>query len=108
MSGAPSDLFQVLDTHSSLKDKGSRVLVDNGSQVTTANHKFLLHNYEKISFHKFLRDAGKRITYKVEGKGYLFVPRGDGSYMSIQCWYTPSMPVTVISTVEEVSSKKDL
>ena len=84
------------------------MLVDNGSQVTTTNHRFLLHNYEKILFNKFHQDTGKRITYKVEGKGFLFVPRGDGSYISIPCWYTPSMPVIVTSPVELVSAKKDV
>ena len=54
MSVVPSDLFQVLDTHSSFKETGYQVLVYNGSQVMMTNHRFLSHNYEKISFKKFL------------------------------------------------------
>ena len=104
----PSDLFQVQDSYTLSKEIGYQSLVDNGSQVTTTNHRFLLHDFEKISFQKYLRDAGKRITYKVEGKGFLFVPRGDGSYIKIPCWYTPSMPVTDISPGEVVSAKKDV
>ena len=30
------------------------------------------------------------------------VPRGDGSFMRIKCWYTPTLPVTVISLGEHV------
>ena len=95
-----------MDTPISHDTKSYRALVDSGSQVTTTNHKLLLHGYKKISFHKYLQYAGKRITYNVEVKGYLFVPRGDGSCISIPCWYKPSMPVTVISLGEEVYTKK--
>ena len=108
MSVVPSDLFQVLDTHTSHKEKGYQALVDNGSQVTTTNHKFLLHNYEKISFYKVFQDAGKKSTYKVKGKGYLFLSREDVSYISVPCWYTPSMPVKFTSPGEEVSANKEL
>ena len=57
----PSDLFHVMDTHISHDTKGFQALVNNCSQVTTTNHKFLLHGYKKISFHKYLQDAGKKL-----------------------------------------------
>ena len=82
--------------------------VDNGIQVTTENQRLLLHNYSNTSFNKFLKDYGKNFTYKVKGQGLLYVIIGDGSYLSIPCWYKPSITVTIISPGEAVSSNKDI
>ena len=78
-----SDLFHVIapSSHGYMKEK--QALVDNGIQVTTNNHKFLLQNYSEITFNKFICDAGKKVAYKVDGQGYLYVPRGNGSYIYI-------------------------
>ena len=99
------DLFQVKEAADTQFPREHRSLVDNGSQATTTNKCFLLHNYTSINNQRFLRDAGGKITYNVEGKGTLMVPRGDGSFMSIKCWYTPTLTVTVISPGEHVKQK---
>ena len=96
------DLFQVMEAADTQFPREHRALVDNGSQATTTNKRFLLHNYTSINFPRVLRDAGGNITYKVEGQGTLMVPRGDGSFMGIKCWYTPTLPVTVISPGEHI------
>ena len=51
---------------------------------------------------------GKQTTYKVEGKGYLFISRGDGSNISVPCWYKPSITAKFISPGEAVSANKNL
>ena len=79
-----------------------RVLVDNGSQMTTTNKLFLLHDYQPITTPRILKDAGKKAQYVIKGQGTLLVPRGDGSYMHVKCWCTPLLPVTVISPGEHV------
>ena len=79
------DLFQVMGSADSQFPKEHRALFDNGSQATTTNKGFLLHNYTTISNPRVLRDAGGKVKYKVEGKGTLMVPRGDGSFMEIKC-----------------------
>ena len=77
-------------------------MIDNGSQVTTTNKLFLLHEYTPHKTNRTLQGAGKKIKYKVEGQSYLMVPRVDGSFMKIQCCYTPTLPVTGISPGEHV------
>ena len=80
--------------------KENRALIDSGSQVTTTNKNFLLQDYQDVDIPWILRDTGKKVKYKIQGQGTLMVPRGDGSYMGIRCWYTPSLPFTVISPGE--------
>ena len=77
-------------------------MVDNVSQVTTTNKQFLLNDFIPITTPWILKDEGKKAQYIIKGQGTLLVPRGDGSYMRIKCWYTPSLPVTVISPEEHV------
>ena len=96
------DLFQVMEAADSQFPREHRALVDNGSQATTTNKRFLLNNYTSINIPRVLRDAGGKIAYKVEGQGTLMVPRSDGSFTDIKCWYTPTLPVTVISPEEHV------
>ena len=94
------DLYQVMDATDTQFPQKHSDLLDNVSQVTTTNKRFLLHNYGPIESPHILRDAGKKVKYKINGQGTLMVLRGDGSYMGIKCWYTPSLPVTVISRGE--------
>ena len=94
------DLFQVMDDADSHFPQEHGALVDNLSQVTTTNKKFLLHDFKPITSPRLLKDARKKAQYVIKGQGTLLVPRGDGSYMRIKCWYTPSLPVTVISPGE--------
>ena len=86
------DLCKIMNAADTNFPAEHRALVDNGSQVTTTNKRFLIHNYKEVNSSQVLRDVGKKVKYKVEGQGILMVPRGDGSYMGIKCWYTPSLP----------------
>ena len=96
------DLFQVMNAADSHFSQEHRALFDNRSQVMTTNKQFLLHDFTPITTPRILKDAGKKAQYIIKGQGNLLVPRGDGSYMRIKCWYTPSLPVTVISPEEHV------
>ena len=91
------DLCHVVDAMDTKFPKEHRALIDNGSQLTTTNKRFLLHNYKDVDTLQILWDAGKKVKYKIRGQGKYLVPRGDRSYIGIKCWYTPSLPVTVIS-----------
>ena len=56
------DLFQVMEAVDSQYPKEHRALVDNGSQETTTNTLFLLHNYTPINNPRDLRDAVGKVT----------------------------------------------
>ena len=96
------DLFQVMEATTTVFPWEHRALVDNGSQATTTNKRFLLHQYHPVKNSRVLHDAGGKVTYNIEGQGILMVPRGDGSFLPMKCWYTPTLPVTVISPGEHV------
>ena len=75
-------------------------LIDSGSQVTTTNHKWLIHESKPITFDKYIYDAGKKVEHKVIGEGYIRVPNSNGIYSNIHLWHTPSIPTTIISPAE--------
>ena len=60
--------------------------------VTSTNDKSILHRLKKITFEKFLGNAGKKSSDRVEGKGYIVVPGTDGRLIEIPCWYCIHQP----------------
>eukprot|EP00957_Ditylum_brightwellii_P068169 5174433-Ditylum_brightwellii.AAC.1 len=77
-------------------------LDDNGSQVTTTSNKSILHNYTGITQGPTLYDTDKRMKHITTGKGYLHLKDNNNHICAISCWYTPTLPVTVISSGEIV------
>ena len=76
--------------------------------VTSTNDKSILHRLKKITFEKFLGDAGKKSSYRVEGKKYIVVPGTDGRLVEIPCWYTPTLPLTVLGPGEFIQKRPEL
>ena len=68
---------------------------DNGSDATTTCHRQILHDYHPINHVKMLIDAGKN-PHTCVGEGFLKIPTVEG-YKTVRCWYTPTMPVTILS-----------
>ena len=73
------EVCETVDSRQDVRQQGRRRgFVDGGSMVTSTNDKSILHRLKKITFEKFLGDAGKKSSYRVEGKGYIVVPGTDG------------------------------
>ena len=64
------ELCEHVDSPKGYKQQGRRRgFVDGGSMVNSTNDKSILHCLKKITFEKVLGDAGKKSSYRVEGKG---------------------------------------
>ena len=86
-NGIIPEFEEVCETVDSRQDGRQQVrrrgFVDEGSMVTSTNDKIILHRLKKISFEKFLGDAGKKSSHRVEGKGFILVPGTDGRLVEI-------------------------
>ena len=89
------------------RGRSIRGFVDGGSMVTSTPHVNLLHNYEHITFEKYLGDAGGDSAYRVVGRGYLGVPTASGNDLKMECWHTPTLPLTVIGPGEYTNRHSD-
>ena len=85
------------------RDMVKRALRDSGSMMKTTNDRKLLHCFDATTIMKYLHDAGKAVSYHVRGSSYLIVDEGDGKHREVKCWYTTSLPVTMIGPGEVVS-----
>jgi len=88
-----------LHRENSLEDLDQRAHIDGGSQATTTNDLSLLWHF-KYSVEPLpplaVADAGR---HQPVGVGYLRVPvqGGDKGYEMVRCYYTPTLPVTILS-----------
>eukprot|EP00957_Ditylum_brightwellii_P073311 5572068-Ditylum_brightwellii.AAC.1 len=48
------------------------------------------------------------MAHKVIGKGDMKIPNGNGTYSRVHVWYTPNMPMTVLSPGEVVQRHSKL
>ena len=74
--------------------------MDGGSQATTCPHVDLLWHLQMYlaSIHvPALHVADAHPHHYLIGEGYLCVPYLQGGCMLIQCFYTPSLPATILS-----------
>ena len=73
--------------------------MDGGSQATTCPHVDLLWHpcMYPASMHVPALHVADTHPHYLTGEGYLCVPDLQGGHMLIQCFYTPSLPATILS-----------
>lgn len=80
--------------------------LDGGAQASTTHRKDLLWDYVDLSpTNPYLLHVADSHPHQPKGRGFLRVPvaskSGDPSapiqYLSVECFYTPTMPTTIIS-----------
>ena len=76
--------------------------------MTSINNRIIIHHLKKIEYEQYLGDSGRKSSYRVEGRGFIMVPGTDGRPVELPCWYTPSLPITVIGPVEYIQENPDV
>jgi len=92
------DVYKVLHEDNTI-ELNTRAHIDGGSQATTTHRRDLLWHFKwsvDILPSLAVADAG---LHRPLGTGYLRVPvtGNDKGYEMVRCYYTPTLPVTILS-----------
>jgi hypothetical protein len=67
------EVCEMVDSPQDGKQQGRRrAFFDGGLMVTSTNDKSILHRLKKITFEKFLGDAGKKSSYQLKERDTLW------------------------------------
>ena len=58
--------------------QGQTAQVDQGSEDTTTQNIYIIHNYKRLHKHQFQKDSGHK-SYRVVGEVYMKFPNRTGS-----------------------------
>lgn len=70
--------------------------IDSGANANSTNQASLLLNIHKLDRPKPMADAGSH-PHTAYYRGYLVIPIADGTYRATATYYTPSIPMTIIT-----------